>query len=90
MIFDLSEIETKAAILPNWENYKPDCVFHPNFKKTVGALVRLAQWHRGNTQKQKNVENLEKGLDTKSKEKIISREGGYRCNKRGNKCGGST
>jgi hypothetical protein len=41
MIFDLSEIDTNAAILPNWENYKPDCVFRPDVKKD--------RWHFGET-----------------------------------------
>jgi hypothetical protein len=68
-IFDLSGI-THAAIIHKLESYKHACVFSARFKKrTFGSLARLAWWHRDNTQKQTIVEDLEKGLDTKPKEK---------------------
>jgi hypothetical protein len=33
IIFDLSEVDTNAATLPNWQYYKPGCVFHQDIKK---------------------------------------------------------
>jgi hypothetical protein len=45
MILDLSEIDTNAVILRNWENYKPNFIFRPDVKKEPLALCR--DWHRG-------------------------------------------
>jgi hypothetical protein len=38
MIFDLSGIDTNAAILHNWESYKPDCVLSARCEKEPLAL----------------------------------------------------
>jgi hypothetical protein len=61
-------IESKAAILLDWECFKTDCVFRLDLKGGP---------YRGHTQKRAVAEDLGKKLDPKPKEEFISRESGY-------------
>jgi hypothetical protein len=69
----LSEIDTNAALLPIWENYKPDCVFRPDVKKEPLKLWR--DWQSGIEEIHRNKKMLKiwKKDWTPNQKKTLSR-----------------